>query len=293
MTKENKWAMYVKFIVANTFKSALMMMIIAFILSGCSPYVNVLKYQSTPVAVDGNLMEWSLPLMYYDEDTKLNYSITNDESNLYIGVRAVDEKAQLRIIRGGFSIWIDISGKKNEITGIRYPLPERLLGDYATEKFVGTKKTDIKTILRQKLSAQTQMQVIGFKDADNGTSSLSNSSGITVAIKLDSMNILSYEAVIPFKTFYKDQLRPTDKIKSWGLAMVMNGVEMDANGKVTASGNKGRMRSGGGFSPSFSMGGGMRGGGMSVGGGGFRGGNGQRNELGETKTIWTYIKPTL
>jgi hypothetical protein len=92
------------------------------IIYSCSKSVYPTAWENTPVVADGILNEWSVPLQYYDENTKLNYDITNDQKNLYVSIRSNDEQIQTKMLRGGFTLWIDVTGKKKQITGITYPL---------------------------------------------------------------------------------------------------------------------------------------------------------------------------
>ena len=78
---------------------------------------------------------------------------------------------------------------------------------------------------------------------------------------------MNYEEVIPFSTFYKNELTPSDSNKIFNYQIKINPATESEN---TPNGNNG-MRGGG--MHRGGMGGGMRGGGM---GGGMRGGNGNR-----------------
>jgi hypothetical protein len=258
---------------------------------GCGKLIYPAIWQITPINVDGNLIDWNLPLQYYDEDSKLNYSFANDESNLYICIRAVDLQTQLKMIKGGMNVWVDVAGKKNEMVGIRYPLNEKLLPNHTVEKFKKGERHDMNHYMHQMILEQSQMQLLGFRIADNGVSNLHNTSGITAALGWDSTGVLAYEVVIPTKTFYKDKLSTTDGMKTWSIGIVLNGVEAASDGEKhnddSGSGGGGQHGGMGG-----GMGGGMRGGGMRGGGGRGEGGA-SRNALAESNTTWSYIHPTI
>ena len=42
------------------------------------------KWQVTPIVIDGNDNEWSHPFNFYDNQSALIFSISNDSKNLYI-----------------------------------------------------------------------------------------------------------------------------------------------------------------------------------------------------------------
>ena len=140
------------------------------LLAGCGKTIYPASWQATQIKVDGNLNDWSLPLQYYDEDSKLNYSFSNDDTNLYIGIRAVDIQTQLKMIKGGMNVWIDLAGKKSEVVGIRYPLNEKLLPNHIIDNFKRGEKHDVNHYMHQMILEQSQMQILGFRNADNGIS---------------------------------------------------------------------------------------------------------------------------
>src|SRR5262245_2166580 len=97
------------------------------IASGCTKTLYPSRWQPAPVIADGNASEWSLPLQYYDNDTKLNYAFSNDTKNLYLCIRVGDDKEQMTMLRSGFTIWLDTEGKKNKTTVFTYPLPRSMM----------------------------------------------------------------------------------------------------------------------------------------------------------------------
>src|ERR1017187_1894449 len=63
--------------------------------------------QSTPIKVDARINDWEIPLRFYDDKTKLNYSVTNDANNIYLCIRTADPQTQTKITQAGMQIWID------------------------------------------------------------------------------------------------------------------------------------------------------------------------------------------
>jgi len=78
---------------------------------------------------------------------------------------------------------------------------------------------------------------------------------------------MNYEAVIPFSTFYRDKLVPSDSNRIFNFQIKINPVSGSNNDSGNGAGSRGGGMRGGGMGG----GGGMRGGGMG-GGGGMRGG---------------------
>ena len=191
--------------------------------AGCSKTIYPSAWQPTPVTTDGKIDDWTLPLPYYDTDTRLNYTITNDDKNLYICFRTADVQAQMKLLKAGFTLWIDTKGKKNQLTGIRYPLPQSLLPDHGENLSTSSprgEKRDMSKVGQRLLASQKQMELIGFKNTanggnPNGMTFLRTNEGIAVAMNADSTGELVYEATIPFKTFLKEapsqQLTPLNQ----------------------------------------------------------------------------------
>ena len=82
------------------------------------------NWQYQPVKVDGKAKEWEIPLRFYDVDTKLNFTITNNDSNLYYCIRITDDKEEMRALKAGMQVWIDTAGNKAKEIGILYPFPQ-------------------------------------------------------------------------------------------------------------------------------------------------------------------------
>ena len=65
------------------------------------------------------------PLRFYDKKSKLQYSITNDNKNMYICIKATDEQSQMKIIHAGMQINIDTTGKGGQQIGISFPIARK------------------------------------------------------------------------------------------------------------------------------------------------------------------------
>jgi hypothetical protein len=66
----------------------------------------------------------SVPITY-SERGKFYYSFTNDEENLYVLLKVFDKDIQRQVLTSGFTIWVNMEGKKATKTGFRYPARAR------------------------------------------------------------------------------------------------------------------------------------------------------------------------
>ena len=245
---------------------------------------NSSSWQSKPVAVDGQINEWPNPLRFYDQETGINYSISNDHNNLYFCCSISNEFLQTKILRGGLDFAIDTLGKKSFGVGIKYPIGNSSDKNPGTEKNPGARpdaggRSGARSDFKLKLLAEArEMELIGFKSHIGKIISLSppNNTGISAAINFDERGIMNYEAVIPFSTFYKKELTPSDSNTIFNYQIKINPDTKSSNGNNGISGSGGG--GGGGMHRGGMRGGGM-GGGSGMRGGGMRGGGMNDNRM--------------
>jgi hypothetical protein len=238
------------------------------ILTACSPKISdKITWQSIPVIIDGQASEYPGKL-YYSSKTKMTYSLSNDKANLYLCFKITDEIMQLKIINAGMEIWLDTTSKAKEQFGILFPCASsNKMNMDGTRPSINTEgqKPDVSKMKQDFFLCQTVMQLKGFKYTTKGVRPLEDVSGIKVKINWDSFNIMIYEAVIPFKTFYKESLSAFDSTKTFALTINVNAIQMPNMPRGGGPGGEG-MPGGGGGMPE---GGGMFGGGGEPGGGGI------------------------
>ena len=283
------------------------------LLTACSPQEKFQSsWQSIPVHVDGDPSEWELPLKLYDESTQLNYTLSNDEQNLYLCIRAASERTKQQIIRGGMQFWIDTTGKKNQQTGIRYPVLafQRHSERNSSESTSGTDSEqnasqDSRSFHERFLSKEREMTVTGFlSPVSNGLIPIQNIYGIKVSLNWDSSGVMVYEASLPLKLFCESpfSLLKKNKKRTFSFSITTNVVPRE---RRNGSSGREQQSSGGndesesGYAGAGMRGGGMRGSGMH--GGGRRGGGGRGFEnndgTNESKTFWMQfqlaVKPQI
>lgn len=236
----------------NSLKISSLIVIIGMTSCSLPTYTNL--WQSDPVKIDGKDVEWALPLRYYDSGSKLQYTVSNDNRNLYLCIRATDEQTQAKIVHTGMEVWIDTTGKNKHQVGIAYPLINSL---------ENVKQPLVNPSDKKRFTDEfNEMQLIGFKSPIGGLTSILDNSAVNLKMSLDNSGILIYEISIPFKTFYKEQLLAADSNKLIGLTLIINGLSTakvnghspSKNGKMGGIGGVG-MRKGGGRTPMGGSGG--------------------------------------
>lgn len=233
------------------------------------------------VNVDGKLTEWGDSLAMYDSKSKLNYTIANDDSNLYVVAYATDRMLRHKIMAGGITIAVNSEGKKHKTFNMTYPVPDKMaLMSHRNEE------EDPEQVQRPSLIESTTIRVSGFKDVESDVITTNNTYGFKASISFDDKHNLVYETAIPLKMLYLKHGKNNDL----AINISINGVERPSGGPAQ---RRGGMEGGGiGGGGGMSGGGGMGGGGGRRGGrGGNRGGGGQqqqpdRSGMSESTDFW-------
>lgn len=247
------------------------------------PVQNKLHPPPPNIIIDGDLKDWGDSLRYYNQDKQLNYSLANDQDNLYFAIRVNDRSEQIRILRAGLTLSIDTRGKKKESFTMTFPVGDQsALGAAESAQDLQGGNSDVKQedrdeLMRAKLTKLREIKVTGFKDIESETMTTSNTYGFKVALDYDKDGNLVYEAAIPLKFFHADDLSKNE----WAFNFKINGITRPGQNKENGE-HEGMTRGGGGG------GRGGRGGGR---GGRMGGGNANqtpvdRSELSKSVDFW-------
>jgi hypothetical protein len=249
------------------------------------------------IIIDGNLNDWSDSLRYYNPDKKLNYTLANDQQNIYLAIKFNDRTEQERIMRAGLTWSVNPKGKKKDAYSLTFPAAEqngvqvpalpKPEGDDTPEQHERMNRDEMR---KARLTQLRNMKVTGFKDIDYDIITTTNSYGFKAALNFDDEGNLTYEASIPLKFFDADDIAKNE----WAFNIKINGISRPSggNGEVKDLGGMGGgRRSGGGMGrggmgSGMDMAGGGRGG---MGRGGMRGGSGgdfDRSALTKSEDFW-------
>ncbi|HTH81693.1 MAG TPA: hypothetical protein VL490_02085 [Mucilaginibacter sp.] len=245
-------------------------------LTGFAQTAIALKPAPAHVVIDGDIKEWGDSLNYFNDATRLFYTLANDKDNLYLVVKTNDPATQAKILSSGIAFGIDTKGRKKDTYSITFPVQEQ----YGLNTQGGSDKK-----LEAHLTKLRRMKVDGFKDVDNDLITLQNTYGFNTAINYDEKGFLVYEEVIPLKLFHADDLMA----KEWAFNIKVNSPQKTAKADDDEdddvhSSQMGRSGRGGGGG-----GGGGRGG-RGGGGGGGRGGHSRTGDAGDTDPGGSSVK---
>ncbi|WP_210517268.1 hypothetical protein [Hymenobacter terricola] len=251
----------------------------AFLFLACSRQPtasNASRFAATPPVIDGLATEWTDSL-HYDPTSKLQYQVLNDGRTVYVRLKAADPATQAKLLRLGFVVWLDTTGRNQQQFGVRFPLRDRAAPPRPDE--AAGERLDRSTRMRQTLAGLREMELLNYKGSKEPTLTDTQSQlGVKLAMTLDDQESLIYELAVPLRLLYRHlPTLASGKPAVVGMTVVGNKWTgpVSSPGTMTDSGQGGMgmrgggMRGGGGYGGG---GGGMRGGGMRGGYGG--GGNG-------------------
>lgn len=148
------------------------------------------------IQIDGDLAEWGDSLRYYYDKQSLQYEIANDDKQIYVAMRVKEGNWQMQALHQGFNLLVNKDGKKKDGASITFPVPDRESLRSLASGDKDEKPADMREGI---LNAVRAIFVGGMVDVVDGPVSLENSYGFKAAVKIDSLDAVCYEAVIPFQ----------------------------------------------------------------------------------------------
>lgn len=210
------------------------------------------KWQAKPLSIDGDDNEWSKPFTFFDNQSALMFSVSNDEKNLFLCFSNNDRMKTGKMMKAGWSIELFSSEKKRKFdASIIFPKSIdpgiNMRSDFNAA--VQIYKSEIQTI-------QTKGFLISKADI-----ALMNSQGINIAVGADSTEKIVYEIKIPLKELMEENLIQLNETIT--LELTVNSLEKPKVSNMQEAGKS-----------NFSGGSGGHGGGGRMGVGGHGGGRG-------------------
>jgi hypothetical protein len=203
------------------------------------------------IKMDGKAAEWDYQFQAYNNATNVFYTLSNDDNNLYLTVRATDQSVINKILRGGITFTINAAGKKTDKggAGITYPIfgtdrprvalkaPEIIPGDA-----ISIKRADSFMYANNALLDAKSKNIItkGIPGVDS-VISVYNEDGIKAVEAFDNKMVYTCEFAVSLKHFGLS----VDNATKFAYNFKLNGVNIDdimknvtitqgANGEITS-----------------------------------------------------------
>ncbi|WP_293301924.1 hypothetical protein [Pedobacter sp. UBA4863] len=209
------------------------------------------------IRIDGKIQEWDDVFAADNKRTNLLYTVANDDKNLYLVVKAINNDAITKIMAGGISFTINTKGKKKETDGftVTYPLLVRnnanrpggqgqnrqRLGQNRTEQTQEQRDSITLEQRKTQLAGIKEIKVLGFPTISDSLISIYNEYGIKTVAKIDEQGAYVYEMAIPFSMLalsLEEKKEITYQIKLNGRSNAVNfTLRTNAAGRGFGAGN--------------------------------------------------------
>ncbi|MEN8229214.1 MAG: hypothetical protein ABFS38_13735, partial [Bacteroidota bacterium] len=146
------------------------------------------QWTSGGILIDGLSPDWSLPLKFYDNSTRISYAIANDSVNIYLCFVTADETMQMKILRAGMVVGLDTLGKKKQHISISYPVATGSANPGSGREV----RPGMDELRRNFKYRQQFMELSGFI-AHDGLSPLQAINGVMACINWNESGELVYE----------------------------------------------------------------------------------------------------
>ena len=161
--------------------------------------------------LDGLTNEWPASDFHLSDDSTIEYALDNDDKNLYIVMTIPDFGEQMKIMRNGMKIFIDLKGKKKEGKGVEFPIqgeagssglssPNFASKDASEEQ---SKKLDKKTARSILSLAIVAYRLFGFGGNEKDDQGLMTPGSVNIAYKWDESDQMHIEYNIPLELLGK------------------------------------------------------------------------------------------
>ncbi len=201
------------------------------------------------VRIDGKNLEWN-NFSAENKRTGLLYTISNDDKNLYLAIRAINNDVITKVFAGGISVSINTKGKKKEEETyiVTYPLVARnnanrggsqggqnrqRIGQNRTEQTQEQRDSIAFEQRKNQLAAIKEIKVKGFNNITDSLISIYNEYGIKSVAKMDEQKAYFCEIAIPLSML---QISIDDK-KEIAYQIKLNGRQGNFQMRTNASGS--------------------------------------------------------
>lgn len=163
-------------------------------------------YAPGDIVINGNSSEWHDTFQAYNKAAEIFYTISNDDKNLYLTVKAKERDVVDKIIRGGltFTIYREANKKEKNSLSVTYPVLEgpdmwevagkfgNLSNAYKDHETININQLNDLFSKKEKL-----ITVNGIEEIQNQSISIYNTEGIKVSSLYDEKLNYTYELALP------------------------------------------------------------------------------------------------
>ncbi len=165
----------------------------------CSqPTINS-NWRNTEISIDGNVNDWTGILNYF-EDEKAAIGVSNDNDYIYFCLSTSDNAKIMKILRTGFTVWLDPQNSDGKTIGIQYPIKKIFSGakDRSKQQFgkEENREDNLKKRIDQFKIEQNEILIVNEDKFPLNAIPIVNNNGLEVNINYE-MHQFVYELKVP------------------------------------------------------------------------------------------------
>jgi hypothetical protein len=192
--------------------------------------------------LDGGIGEWPMEKFEEDKTTSIKYSVDNDAQNLYVAMIIPQFPTQMKMMRQGMELYIDIKGKKKEGRGIEFPVKSENTdfsggSGFQNNNQQGDQQKGPRTFDKKEARSRYALnlfalKLFGFNDeTEPAKQGLTLEGSVNIGFSWDSSDVMYVEYTIPFSILDKSSLN--QKIISIGWKL--NGMDATSGSSFATS----------------------------------------------------------
>lgn len=135
---------------------------------------------------------------HHIKKAKLFFSLSNNNDNLYIDIKAEEHEVQNRILKDGLTIWINMDDKELKKLGIRFPLGYDNQGSRRKADSHDDASTSDRDILTP-LSMANTIELLGFTSEQQRRFPSNNHDSFRGWVRYGDDGILYYQLIVPLE----------------------------------------------------------------------------------------------
>ena len=232
-------------------------------INGCSPKIQQAGLRAPAnIKIDGQTSEWpNNKLQAYNSDNRIEYTICNDDDNLYLTVRTAGHNALDKIMYNGliFNINHIEDAKKQDTSNVTVTFPivsakdgyditakathyniQRFRNDSVSRVSRSTLDSLLHAANKKAAEIEKELKITGVKEIKDSLISVNNTMGIKAMGQFNKKMEYIYELAVPLKYLGLSIKKASKFSYSITLNSVLLDIETNSNGEKTYSVRKGR-----------------------------------------------------
>jgi hypothetical protein len=133
----------------------------------------------------------------FQKQGKFNYFISNDKDKIFLTIKIQEAPVQLRVLREGLKLWINMDNKPITILGVHFPLGTLNSGTNGKRSEQQISQAPEVSLITAVAKATT-IELIGFKGEERKLKA-ENPDSFTGSVIIDNQGVLFYRMVLPFE----------------------------------------------------------------------------------------------